>query len=231
MSLRDRCDTASVASLVVAFEDEWLLVADKPSGLAVHAAQGVAGLDLQALVRAHAPSAMLLHRLDREASGLVLFAKRREASARLQPLFERHEIERSYLAVLAGALAPGQRVVDRPVPERAQGRSAVRGRPPPGALPARSQFTTLRPLDGGATLVEVRLETGRKHQIRVHAAAIGHPILGDRRYGGPAAARLMLHAARLAFAHPADGHPLEVRSLSPFPPEPAGRPGGSASRP
>jgi 23S rRNA pseudouridine1911/1915/1917 synthase len=97
------------------------------------------------------------------------------------------------------------------VPERAQGRAALRGRPPPDARPARSRF---RVRQGGprATLVEVELETGRKHQIRVHAASIGHPLLGDRRYGGPPAARLMLHAERLAFAHPVDGRPLELRA-------------------
>jgi RluA family pseudouridine synthase len=200
------------AALAVIFEDDWLLVVDKPSGLPAHPAQGVSGPDLQGLARAHAPGAALLHRLDREASGLVLLAKRREASAALQPQLERHEVERRYVAALAGTLPEGERVIDRPVPERAQGRAALRGRPPPGALPARSTFTTLRRLGGAATLVEVQLATGRKHQIRVHAASMGHPILGDRRYGGPAAARLMLHAARLAFAHPDGGRRIELEA-------------------
>jgi RluA family pseudouridine synthase len=205
--------------LAIVHEDDWLLVVDKPSGLAVHPAQGVTGPDLQALVRAHAPEAALLHRLDREASGLVLFSRRREASVALQAQLERHEVERVYLALLAGRLAGAEgdeRVVDRPVAERAQGRAAVRGRPPPGALPARSRLRILR-LAARATLVEVRLETGRKHQIRVHAASIGHAIIGDRRYGGPAAERLMLHATRLAFVHP-DGRRGRVELVAP-PPE------------
>ncbi len=200
--------------LRIVHEDDWLMVVDKPSGLPAHPAQGVSGPDLQQLARAHAPSAALLHRLDREASGLVLLSKRREASAPLQAQLERHEVERVYLALLAGTLPEGERVVDRPVPERAQGRAALRGRPPPGALPARSTFTTLRRA-GTATLVEVRLATGRKHQIRVHAASMGHPIVGDRRYGGPSAPRLMLHAARLAFVHPADGRRIELEAPLP----------------
>ncbi len=202
------------AVLAIAYEDDWLIVVDKPGGLAAHPAQGVEGEDLQEIVRRHAPGAALLHRLDREASGLVLLSKQREANAPLQAQLEKHEIERVYLAVLAGALKDGERVVDRPVPERAQGRRAVRGRPPPGALPARSTFTTVERLGPGkpATLVEVRLETGRKHQIRVHAASIGHAILGDRRYGGPEAPRLMLHATRLAFAHPEGGRRLVIEA-------------------
>ena len=201
-----------MTDLRIAYEDDWLLVVDKPSGLAAHAAQGVSGPDLQELVRRHAPEAALLHRLDREASGLVLFSRRRAASVALQAQLEAHQVERGYVALLAGALADGERVVDRPVPERAQGRAAVRGRPPPGALPARSRFTTLRRLGRVATLVEVRLETGRKHQIRVHAASIGHAIVGDRRYGGgvPPSPRLMLHAAHLGFAHPDGGRRVEV---------------------
>jgi RluA family pseudouridine synthase len=198
----------------IVYEDDWILVVDKPSGLAVHPAQGVSGPDLQALARAHAPTAALLHRLDREASGLVLFALRREATAPLQAQLERHQVERTYLARLAGRLPDGERIVDRPVPERAQGRAALRGKPPPGSLPARSRFRTLR-VDPSGTLVEVRLETGRKHQIRVHAASIGHAIMGDRRYGGPAAPRLMLHAARLAFAHPKDGRRVELEAPLP----------------
>ena len=95
-------------------------------------------------------------------------------------------------------------------------RAAACRAPPRGALPARSRFRTLRfDATSRTTLVEVRLETGRKHQIRVHAASMGHAIVGDRRYGGPAAPRLMLHAARLAFAHPEDGRRIELEAPLP----------------
>jgi RluA family pseudouridine synthase len=185
----------------------------------VHAAEGAGGVDLFSELRAGRPGLALLHRLDREASGLVLLSKRPEASAPLQAQLEAHAVERTYLAVCAGRLA-GERRVDRAIPDRAQGRAALSRPPPPGARPARSWFRPLEALRG-ATLVEVRLETGRKHQIRVHAASIGHPLLGDRRYAGAgvadAAPRLALHAARLAFTHPGDGRRMVLEA--PLPPD------------
>jgi RluA family pseudouridine synthase len=194
----------------IRFEDDWLLVVDKPAGLAAHAASGVEGPDLAALVRRHAATASLLHRLDREASGLVLFGKRREANQVLQRQLESHAIERLYLAIAAGHLSRPEGVIDRAIPERSLGRAALRRKPPPGALPARSHVRVVRLLDSGNSLVEVRLETGRKHQIRVHLASIGHPLLGDRRYGGPPAPRLALHAHRISFTHPQTGAPLRL---------------------
>jgi RluA family pseudouridine synthase len=197
----------------VIYEDDWVLVVDKPSGLAVHAATGTPGPDLLTLLRRGRPYLGLLHRLDREASGLVLLTTRPEANAPLQAELERHAIARVYTALLAGRLG-GDRTVDRPVPERAQGRAALRRRPPPDAQPARSHFHVLGATPRGSQ-VEVTPETGRKHQIRVHAASLGHAIFGDRRYGGPPAERLMLHATRLSFRHPADGRPLAL--MAPLP--------------
>ncbi len=194
----------------VIFEDDWILVVDKPAGVAVHAAQG-SGPDLLSELRATRSYVELVHRLDREASGLLLLTRRPEANAPLQRQLEAHAIQRVYLAIVAGRLA-ADRVIDRPIPERAQGRAALRRRPPPDALPARSRFHVLGPAGAQATRVEVTLETGRKHQIRVHAASIGHAILGDKRYGGRRAPRLMLDGGGLVFAHPRDGREIALAS-------------------
>jgi 23S rRNA pseudouridine1911/1915/1917 synthase len=201
--------------LACAFEDDWLVVVDKPAGLASHAAQGAGETDLMTLAGARWPGVTALHRLDREASGLMLLCKRDEARAPLQAQLERHGIERVYVAIMAGRLAAAC-TVDRAVPERAQGRGALRRPPPRDAKPARTVFTPVRVLRG-ATLVEARLETGRKHQIRVHAASIGHALLGDRRYGGPEASRLALHAVQLSFTHPRDGRSMRIEA--PLPPD------------
>jgi 23S rRNA pseudouridine1911/1915/1917 synthase len=202
----------------VVFQDEWLLVVDKPAGLAVHAAQGVIGDDLLTLLRSKHPEVTLLHRLDREASGLIIATIRADANPPLQRDLEAHRVERRYTAVVAGQLAlrPGQDeiILDRPVSERARGRDALRRKPLPDALPARSRVLPVQALPD-ATVVEVRLDTGRKHQIRVHLAGIRHPIIGDRRYGGPPAPRMALHAGALAFAHPGDRRRIELTAPLP----------------
>jgi RluA family pseudouridine synthase len=181
----------------------------------VHAAGDLDVPDLLTILRRDHPYVGLLHRLDREASGLVLVTLRPEANAKLQRQLEAHEIERVYAALLAGELPDGERIIDRAIPERSLGRAAVRRPPPPGSQPARSRFVTIKRL-GGKTLVDVTLETGRKHQIRVHAASIGHPIIGDRRYGTGEGPRLMLHARRLRFRHPSDDREILVDSPAPF---------------
>jgi RluA family pseudouridine synthase len=183
----------------IAYEDDWILVVVKPSGMAVHASRDVE-TDLFSLVRKGRPYAALLHRLDREASGLLLLSKSREVNAALQRELEAHRIDRSYTALLAGRLVEPV-TASRPIAVRGLGRASVHRPPPPDAKPARSHFAPVRRA-GPHTLVEVMLETGRKHQIRFHAATLGHPIVGDRRFGGPEAARLALHAHRLAFRHP-----------------------------
>jgi RluA family pseudouridine synthase len=183
----------------IAYEDDWILVVVKPSGMAVHASRDVK-TDLFSLVRKGRPYAALLHRLDREASGLLLLSKSREVNAALQRELEAHRIDRSYTALLAGRLVEPV-TASRPIAVRGLGRASVHRPPPPDAKPARSHFAPVRRA-GPHTLVEVMLETGRKHQIRFHAATLGHPIVGDRRFGGPEATRLALHAHRLAFRHP-----------------------------
>jgi RluA family pseudouridine synthase len=182
-----------MAELEVRFEDGRIAIVDKPAGMAAHPAQGVEGETLQEAVARRWPGATLLHRLDREASGLVVVAKAPDAA--LQQMLERHELGREYLAVLGGRFE-GERVVERPIEPRSYGRAALQRKPSPDAQPARSVFAALQ---HGAqrTLVKVLLSTGRKPQIRIHAAWMGHPIAGDRRYGGAPAPRLALHAARL----------------------------------
>lgn len=203
--------TARVEPKVV-YEDEWLLVVDKPAGMATHASRDVS-TDLFTIVRAERPYAALLHRLDREASGLLLLSKSREINAELQRELEAHRIDRTYTALVAGRVVEPV-TVNRPIAARGLGRAAVKRPPARDAKPARSHFAPVRRA-GPHTLVEVMLETGRKHQIRFHAATLGHPIVGDRRFGGPEAPRLALHAHRLAFRHPVRDRRMTVESELP----------------
>jgi 23S rRNA-/tRNA-specific pseudouridylate synthase len=138
---------------------------------------------LEELLRLRFREIWLVHRLDTPTSGMVLFARSAVSAATLSALFANGEIRKTYLAILDGELSE-ERVVDTPV----QGKSA------------RTTFRSLR-VDDNTTLVEAVIETGRTHQIRIHAQSIGHPVAGDRRYGsGGRAARLMLHAWKLEHA-------------------------------
>lgn len=145
----------------------------------------------------------VVHRIDREASGLVLFALDAPTHRRLSGLFEGRAVEKTYAALVLGDVA-ADGVVDGPLREFGSGRMGVHAR-------GKASVTHYRVLrrDGGATLLEVRPVTGRRHQIRVHLYSIGHPVLGDAVYGDArpvgGAARLMLHAWRLALEHPAGG--------------------------
>ncbi|HUP48979.1 MAG TPA: RluA family pseudouridine synthase [Thermoanaerobaculia bacterium] len=179
---------------VLAITPEWLAV-DKPAGLPTQPARERSRVSLEDLVRAEYRTIFLVHRLDTPASGAVLFARSREAAARLSALFASGEIRKTYLAVVEG-------VLDRPLTIEIP----VRGK---------QAATIVRPLRAVAygTLAEVGIRTGRTHQIRVHLASRGHPVAGDRRYGSTInAPRLMLHAWRLE-------HPELGRIEAPVPPE------------
>lgn len=168
--------------VVIRASDEWIAV-DKPAGMPTQPTRDRVQRSLEELLRLRYREIWLVHRLDTPTSGVVLFAKTSEAAARLSALFAGGEIRKTYLSILEGELQE-ERVVETPV----QGKSAR---------------TTFRPKrsDGTTTLAEVVIETGRTHQIRVHAASIGHPVAGDRRYGsGAGAKRLMLHAWKLEHA-------------------------------
>jgi RluA family pseudouridine synthase len=162
--------------------DDWIAV-DKPAGMPTQPARDRVQRSLEELLRLRLREIWLVHRLDTPTSGVVLFAKTAEAAARLSSLFAAGEIRKTYLAILEGELA-GERVEETEV----QGKSA------------RTTFLPQRS-DGVTTLAEVIIETGRMHQIRVHATSIGHPVAGDRRYGSEThAKRLMLHAWKLEHA-------------------------------
>jgi 23S rRNA pseudouridine1911/1915/1917 synthase len=209
----------------VIYEDDDLLVVAKPSGVVVHAAPGVRdGTLVDALTadgrelagRAGEGRAGIVHRLDRDVSGLLIVAKTDEAHARLVAAMKARDIERRYLALVAGVPQTDRGKIDAPIGRHPRHRTRMavlaEGRP------AVTWFTVLARLRGCA-LLDVKLETGRTHQIRTHLASIGLPIVGDAAYGrDPALARELglkrsfLHAYRLAFAHPITGEALSFES-------------------
>lgn len=208
---------ALAPSFRILHRDSWIVVVEKPAGMPVQATRAEAAQALDAKVVAVVPGARLLHRLDREVSGLVLFAASAAACAPLQMALRQGAIERRYLALVTGgqlraeqgqiALRIARRTRDRRL------RVALPVRASAGKA-ASSRFRTLAH-QGELSAVDLALETGRTHQLRVHLAAIGHPILGDTRYGGPAAERLFLHAYRLVLTHPSTSKPLRFTSPPP----------------
>jgi 23S rRNA pseudouridine1911/1915/1917 synthase len=211
---------AAPPPMVVAYRDEELAVVDKPAGLPSQAEVGQNADCLDALARRDLGSdARLMHRLDKDASGLVLVALRESSYGPLQHAMAEHRIDRRYVAVVAGELTGDgvirARIGRHPHDQRlrvALGEHATAGEP------AGTRYRALahalfegRPVSA----VELRLETGRTHQLRVHLSSLAHPIIGDVVYGGPPFARMCLHAYALAFAHPHDGRPLRVAAPLP----------------
>ena len=204
--------------LPVVFEDPSLLVIDKPSGVAVHGGSGVSFGVIESL-RAERPQAKLLelaHRLDRDTSGLLVVCKKRSSLLELHRMLREGEVEKVYTAVVAGRYRGPAEIrasLHKYVTGAGERRVAVR-------QDGMTAATRVRILDVSPefSLLEVRLLTGRTHQIRVHLAHAGHPVLGDDKYGGEAkkrAKRLMLHAGRLAFRHPLTGAPLQLEAPLP----------------
>jgi 23S rRNA pseudouridine1911/1915/1917 synthase len=213
--------------------DRDLVVLDKPAGL-LSVADEAGNRDtlvdqartlLRKVGGGDAPLGVV-HRLDRETSGLMVFARTAEAKRRLAAYFKAHEIDRVYHAIAHGAVA-AQRIETNLILDRGDGLRGshghfrkARGAPPPGARRAVTHVAPQAALRG-ATLVECRLETGRQHQIRIHLAEAGHPLLGEfvyvRDYAGPRieAPRIMLHARSLAFAHPRSGRPMAFEREAP----------------
>jgi 23S rRNA pseudouridine1911/1915/1917 synthase len=204
--------------LAIVHEDAEVLVVDKPPFLLVHPtapeqdrtlAHGVAWhLRQQGLHVAVHP----VHRIDRDTSGLVLFAKTGHAHHRLDVQLRAGEIRREYLALVDGVMADDRGTIDAPIARDPRNPSlrAVRE----GGEAALTRYEVVERFPA-ATLVRLELETGRTHQIRVHMRHAGHPVLGDRQYGRKGLdtiKRQALHAARLAFVHPSSGEPLELEA-------------------
>jgi 23S rRNA pseudouridine1911/1915/1917 synthase len=218
----------------VAYADEAVAVVDKPAGLVVHPGAGhdagtlVGGLlarfpDLAELVRSEVcppDRPGIVHRLDKGTSGLLVVGRTADAYRALGAQLAERSMSRRYLALVAGAVAEDRGEVDAPIGRSA--RTPTKMAVSAGGKPARTSYTVVERRGGETpvTLLEVSLRSGRTHQIRVHMAAIGHPVVGDARYGTPdrrLGARFFLHAFRLAFIHPVSGTPLEFGS--PLPPD------------
>ena len=228
----------------IVFEDEHLIVVDKPAGVAVHGGSGVSFGVIEQLRRARPQAKFLelVHRLDKETSGLLMIAKKRSALTHLQDQLRDRETGKTYAALVSGAWAKSRKVVDVPLLKfvGSDGERWVRAVPNPGdpqadqakrsislvkvmeALPGRT------PDDAGYSLLDVTIKTGRTHQIRVHLAHEGHPIVGDPKYGDFEANRalargalrfdrMFLHARQLRVTHPATGETLTLNA--PLPPE------------
>jgi 23S rRNA pseudouridine1911/1915/1917 synthase len=193
----------------IVFEDDDLVVVEKPAGLLTAPTPESDRNNLAMLLSRRAaspapgPGVFVVHRIDLETSGLVVFAKTPDANRVLSEKFRTHDIERAYLAVVGGSFPDRVERIARP----------VGGRPAVTLVAIRERLGTL------ATLLECRLETGRTHQIRLHATGEGHPVIGDSKYGVPfraaPAPRMALHATTLGFLHPRTGAPLSFSSPLP----------------
>lgn len=235
--------------LTVVYEDEDFSVIDKPAGMTVHAGAGAAGDEGGTLVNAllhryHSLSSTggeqrpgIVHRLDKQTSGLIIVARNDATHVRLAQMFAQRRMRKTYIALVHGHLKQDRGTIDAPIARDLLRRTRMTTRRTMGARAAISHYSVLRRISsrfGPFTLVSVRIETGRTHQIRVHLASIGHPVVGDTIYGAPA--RLMvipgrrtadpapeslalernfLHAAELEFTHPRTGKAIHLQSPMP----------------
>jgi 23S rRNA pseudouridine1911/1915/1917 synthase len=217
----DAAGAAGPPELRIVHLDEDLAVIDKPAGLVVHPAPSHTGptlvSELGDLLGGGDPERPgIVHRLDKDTSGLMVVARKPEALAALQEAVRARQVERRYLALAGGRLGSRTGTIDAPIGRAAKRRTrmAVAGA---ASREARTHFEVLELL-ARDSYVEARLETGRTHQIRAHFAAIGHPLVGDSTYGGAARyglRRQFLHAHRLAFRQPRTGEALDFSSPLP----------------
>ncbi len=218
-------------------DDESMIAIDKPAGVAVHGGSGVNFGVIEQLrqARPEARFLELVHRLDRETSGILLVAKKRSALVHLQDQFRERETGKTYLALVQGTWPANKKVIDLPLHKYLQADGERRVRVTTADDPEGMRSITLvkvrkliepRPLQGlpAMSLLEVTIKTGRTHQIRVHLSSQGHPIVGDDKYGDfdlnrrvqkQGLKRMFLHAWRLQFMHPASGERLELRAELP----------------
>jgi 23S rRNA pseudouridine1911/1915/1917 synthase len=209
----------------VVYEDADLLVVDKPAGLVTHPAPGHRGPTLAGALSGRSAGgpdperAGIVHRLDRDTSGLLVLTKTEEAYAALGAQLRARQVRREYLALVVGRLPTETGTVDAPIGRDRSHRTVMSTRSdrPREAV---THFEVIERLPA-TTLLRVRLETGRTHQIRAHLAAIGHPVCGDPQYGGRACGRELglgrqfLHAERLMFSHPRTGEIVDCESKPP----------------
>jgi len=207
----------------VVHEDADVIVVDKPAGLLSIATESererTAYAQVFDLLKSRRPPArpFVVHRLDREASGLLVLAKNPEAKRSLQAQFHEHTAARTYAAVVSGLVAADRSTLRSYLRENAA-HTTYETKPGQGKLAVTHVEVVRRNAARGRTLVTLELETGRKHQVRAQLAAAGHPIAGDPRYGqrdGKDAPRLALHGTRLRFRHPRSGEIVELRSPLP----------------
>ena len=228
---------AEAIPLTIVFEDAHVLVVDKPAGMVTHPGAGRSTGTLAAAALAHAPEIAgvggprrpgIVHRLDKGTSGLIVLAKTRQAYDALTAQLQQRTMSRRYLCLAHGAIAPHDGMIDKPIARdpRSRVRMAVAR-----AGTGKRAVTRFRALErfSGYTYLECRLETGRTHQIRVHLASLGHPLVGDATYGAKRARQqdtlpadlveglggVALHAAGLSFLHPATGETVELSSPLP----------------
>ena len=205
----------------VVFEDDSLIVVDKPAGLLTMGTESERTKTVYAILRAYANSKrpgekiFIVHRLDREASGLLVFAKTSAAKEHLQNQFRDHSAGRIYTAVAEGNVQPNKFTIRSLLAEN----TAFRVYSTKNARSGKPAITHVCVLKRGAksSLLEIRLETGRKHQIRVHLAERGNPIAGDKVYGARSGkfGRLALHGTKLEFRHPRNGSRMSLDSPCP----------------
>jgi 23S rRNA pseudouridine1911/1915/1917 synthase len=206
------------AERLIVHLDEDLAVIEKPAGLVVHSAPSHKGETLVDLMEGIAGGGEgarpgIVHRLDKDTSGLMLVARNDESHRALARMVKAREVVREYTALVEGQMGSRTGTIDAPLgrDRRQRTKRAVKGA---GSREARTHFEVIEALPGD-TLVHARLETGRTHQIRVHFAAIGHPVAGDPEYGSGGRhglERQFLHASRLSFAHPRTGEELAFTS-------------------
>jgi 23S rRNA pseudouridine955/2504/2580 synthase len=217
----------------VVYEDEHLIAVNKPAGVAVHGGSGVSFGVIEQLrqARPQAKFLELVHRLDKETSGLLLIAKKRSALTALQDQLRARETGKVYAALVTGDWPASRKVIDVPLHKFLTGEGERRVRAvEPGHGEAKRSITLVKVAQrySGYSLLDVTIKTGRTHQIRVHLAHEGHPIVGDDKYGDFALnkavargaarfERMFLHAKRLRFQHPASGEVIELEA--PLPPE------------
>ncbi len=206
----------------ILYEDERLLVVNKPAGMAVHGGSGVnfGVIETLRVLRPESPGIELAHRLDRETSGCLIVAKRRSAVRVLHEAFREGKVEKRYQALLAHPWVGEEQAVDLPLEKNQLQGGERMVKVSKTGKEAQSLFRPLRKFADSA-FMEIRIFTGRTHQIRVHAAHIGHPVAGDEKYGDREAnkrfktaglARMFLHAAELAFDHPETGERLALKA-------------------